>query len=98
MFFLPEQLPVPPNAFTPNGDGLNEAFQYPPIPYPYYRFRVFGRDGQLLFHTEDPRQYWDGSAGNGQVPPGTYFYELSTVDCHGRPVSMKGPLRVLRGG
>ena len=51
-----------PNAFTPNGDGVNDFFS--PIlqcPFPAYRLQVFNRWGQLIFETDDPKQGWDGA-------------------------------------
>jgi gliding motility-associated-like protein len=50
-----------PNAFTPNGDGLNDCFgisQWGLVEQ--IEFSVFNRAGQLLFRTTDPRGCWDG--------------------------------------
>ncbi|MGC8000615.1 gliding motility-associated C-terminal domain-containing protein, partial [Salmonella enterica] len=41
-----------PNAFTPNGDGLNDVFRAIPVGMttPEY-FRIFNRYGQVVFET-----------------------------------------------
>lgn len=50
-----------PNAFTPNGDGLNDIIH--PIlrgDIQAYRFRIFNRFGQIVFDSADPQKGWDG--------------------------------------
>ena len=58
-----------PNAFSPNGDGLNELF------YPMganhkcetctnYEFMVFNRWGELVFRTTTPYEPWNGKRAN----------------------------------
>lgn len=64
-----------PNAFTPDGDGINELFG--PVML-YYRpetfeFTIFSRNGQVVFHTTDPGQKWNGS------DPGGNYYGINEV-------------------
>jgi gliding motility-associated-like protein len=65
------------NAFTPQGDGLNDVFK--PLldcTTDSYDFQIFNRWGQLVFSTNDPNTGWDGST-NGQVASeGVYFYSI----------------------
>ena len=70
-----------PNAFTPNGDGLNDLFRIPPVTTQNIQtFSVFNRWGQLLFRTKDSGAGWDGFY-NGQLqPPGTYVWEIQYQD------------------
>ncbi len=68
-----------PNAFTPNGDGLNEKFEI----YGNHcgvddEIRIFNRWGELIFHSTRPfEEFWDASIGNNSpAPMGVYTYSL----------------------
>ena len=69
-----------PNAFTPNGDELNDRFR--PIPgcdafsAEGYRFEVFNRWGTLLFSTDDPLEGWDGNFLEAPQEFGAYVWQL----------------------
>ena len=66
-----------PNAFTPNGDGINDLF----TPFEPFRFidsvdcKIFDRWGTLVYETSNPHIWWDGTNMKGKpVPEGTYYY------------------------
>lgn len=71
-----------PNAFTPDGDGLNEALQIvSSCEYDSFEFTVFNRWGQRVWFTDDPDTPWNGGttflgAGNHFVPGGQYAYRV----------------------
>jgi len=71
-----------PNAFTPDGDGVNDVFL--PILRDMvpeeYEFQVFDRWGELVFSTRDPAQGWDGRhrSGGGIVQQDVYVWRLTT--------------------
>jgi len=72
-----DELEVPPNVFTPNGDGLNETFSLPNLPKDncstqFKSFRVFNRWGKLVFEGRNRDFNWDG----GSNPSGVYYYYL----------------------
>ena len=87
-----------PNAFTPNGDGVNDFFS--PIlqcPFPAYRLQVFNRWGQLIFETDDPKQGWDGAFNDEPAPSEVYFYQLSYQEFEGEPAERRqGDVVLLR--
>ena len=80
---LDELLISVPNAFTPNGDGINEVF-LPVLNMPAsgedYTFMVFDRWGLLLFSTERPGHGWDGEHGGQPVPNDVYVWKLRCRD------------------
>lgn len=68
-----------PNAFTPNGDGKNDAFrmQYRPgCPVSNYSLRIYDRWGRMVFNTADIGQGWDGTYNNLPADLGTYMYTV----------------------
>jgi gliding motility-associated-like protein len=64
-----------PNAFTPDGDGLNDRFRIvgsdPDIDAD---LQVFDRWGGLVFETSDLSRGWDGLCGNQPCQAGTYIW------------------------
>ena len=59
-----------PNAFTPNGDGINEVFlpKMAGVEPAGYKMVIFDRWGNQIFYTENIEKGWDGSInGNGQI-------------------------------
>lgn len=87
-----------PNAFTPNGDGLNDIFKPLQVGISkFYYFRVFNRWGQLMFETNQYYQGWNGKIKNNQdAPSGLYVWETAGVDYLGHAFSKKGTVLLLR--
>ncbi len=69
---------VLPNAFSPNGDGLNDHFG--PVwvgnKAVEYSLTIFNNWGEMLFNTDNPDKLWDGSYKGTTVPAGTYAYKM----------------------
>ena len=87
-----------PNAFTPNGDALND-YLYPLNAYKAkdLQFRVYNRFGQLLFETRDWTQKWDGTFRGQDADPATYVWILQyTHQDTGKRVEQKGTTILLR--
>lgn len=63
-----------PNAFTPDGDGLNDTWK--PIFSGHseqgYILQVFNRWGEVIFETTQVNEDWDGTYLNNMVPSGDY--------------------------
>ncbi|MCK9618538.1 MAG: gliding motility-associated C-terminal domain-containing protein [Lentimicrobiaceae bacterium] len=68
-----------PNAFTPNGDGLNDKFNglIDPDVVTKYQIRIFNRWNELLFEGTDPHNGWDGSKNSNPCPAGAYIWEVA---------------------
>lgn len=67
-----------PKAFSPNRDGLND-YLYPTNAYKArnLKFRVYNRNGQLIFETGDWTNKWDGTFKGMPQDPGTYVWTLT---------------------
>ncbi|WP_118976871.1 gliding motility-associated C-terminal domain-containing protein [Taibaiella koreensis] len=91
-----------PNAFSPNGDGLNDRF----IPgffnqrgYSITMFRIFNRWGQEVYNGSGKNtQGWDGTYHNQGKPAdgGTYYYVLKVTFLNGKEKIMKGDVQLIR--
>lgn len=68
-----------PNAFTPNGDGVNDLFYYSgyDLDVSNYNMQVYNRWGQLVFSGQNENDTWNGQTPDGTIAPqGTYIYRL----------------------
>ena len=86
-----------PNAFSPNGDGLNELFT--PIPSGIRTtdyFRIFDRYGTLMFQTQEWLKGWNGKFNNQPALAGTYVWIIKGVDVNGSIVEQKGTVILIR--
>jgi gliding motility-associated-like protein len=69
------------NAFSPNGDGINDTWVIPELRfYNQVEVEVFDRSGVRLFHATNPELGWDGKDHNGQVRQGAYLYIVQVKD------------------
>ncbi len=84
-----------PEAFSPNGDDMNDRFEIVGIEKYENKVTIFNRWGNLIFQTTNYRNIsndWDGTPstsitlGSGKLPEGTYFYVIEIED-------IKKPLR-----
>jgi len=70
---------VIPNAFSPNGDGINDTWEIPLLKtYPNCSVEVYSRYGQLVFKSIGYSKNWDGTFNNQALPIGTYYYIIKT--------------------
>lgn len=83
-----------PNAFSPNGDGINDRWQIPGLnAYPYATVRVFDRYGRLVLQTTGYNQPWDGTRNGQPVPAGVYYYIIDKGD---KSDLFKGSITILK--
>lgn len=74
-----------PNAFTPNGDGVNDFFfprQLLSRKVTRFRMQLFNRWGQQVFNTTASAGHgWDGRFNDQPQPQGVYIYQIEvTID------------------
>jgi len=93
---LPNDLFVP-NAFTPNGDQLNDVFPFSfLIEQPEYRVRVFNRWGEKVHDSETNGPTWDAAYQANQVHPEAFVYMVEYRGCDGDFRRLSGTVTVLR--
>ncbi len=86
-----------PNAFTPNGDGVND-YLYPINAYKATNllFNVYNRLGELVFTTTDMNNKWDGRRLGAEQSAGAYIWILQYNDAAGKKVFLKGTTILIR--
>lgn len=85
-----------PNAFTPGRGGENATFgpEFPFMPQDY-DFRIYSRNGALIFRTTDHGERWDGTFNGSPMPAGVYLWRLSLVTPSGRSEIRNGTVTIL---
>lgn len=100
-FCTANAVPDMPNAFTPNGDQLNDLF-LPRFTCPpeTIRFTVYNRWGNPVFETSDVFTWgWDGLSGGAEAPSDVYFWLLeydTFIDGRMAKKQDKGEVTLLR--
>ncbi len=86
-----------PNAFSPNGDGLNDVFKVENITFERFMLmQVYNRQGILVFETQNPEIGWNGNYEGKPAPQDVYFYQIKMVMPDGKPLNFKGDVLLLR--
>ncbi|WP_198664763.1 PKD domain-containing protein [Lewinella sp. IMCC34191] len=87
-----------PNAFTPNGDGLNDSWQPKGIfaGATDYLLRIWNRWGEKIYETDDFEGTWDGTHDGTASPAGGYLWDVSFTNAEGEPESFKGGVVLIR--
>lgn len=87
-----------PNAFTPNGDGINDAFGMEGEGYLYYDLEIYDSWGNKMRHGRfRDNTAWDGTYKGKLVPSGTYVYYIWVEPPIGIEVREAGVLHVISG-
>ncbi len=86
-----------PNAFTPNGDGINDLY-LPQVrcQLQYYRLRIYNRYGQMIFETTNPADGWDGQFKGQPQGVGVYYYYIEYATALPTKELIKGNVTVVR--
>jgi len=89
-----------PNAFTPDGNNVNDLFQPVGvgIDEENYRMDIFDRWGENIFTSNNFRKGWDGSVkgSSKSAPQGVYTYKLMVKDTQGNKHPYVGHVTVIR--
>ena len=92
--------PTMPNVFTPNGDGINDTFNFTLVGASDVNFNIYNRWGDLILTTNNKTQttiFWDGRTTSGiECISGVYFYTLQYTDAKRDTQKKKGYVSLLR--
>lgn len=94
--FCDEPLVFVPNAFSPNGDGLNDVLYVRGDILVDIEFAVYDRWGEKVFETKDKTIGWDGTFRNKMCEPGVYVYYLQATCISGIKNIIKGNVTLIR--
>jgi len=91
-----------PSAFTPNGDGLNDRFEFDILGAEKLEVSVFDRwGGRIFYNANQPNGLtgsngWDGTKGGTNVPDDTYVYMLKVTYFDGNTKDITGTVTIMR--
>ena len=85
-----------PNAFTPNGDGLNDTLELFGLPTETATTNIYTRWGQLIYTSDMPNPGWDGTLNGSLVAEGTYLYEIIFETASGEIRTQKGTFALIK--
>ena len=87
-----------PNAFTPNGDGVNDYFAPEGMHDLIYEMTIYNRWGEQVFQTSDNSLPWSGvvAGTNKLAEEGVYVYNVRFKDSHYTSKLLVGTVTLLR--
>ena len=85
------------NAFTPNGDGLNDRLSVQVIgSIKLDYFKIYNQWGQLVYETHRLNDGWDGFRGGILQNPGVFVWIAKGKDINGNVITDKGSFVLIR--
>lgn len=91
-----EPLLYVPNAFTPNGDGMNDFFGAKGGNFKTFELLVFNRWGELIFEGNHIDDWWDGTYKGEKVQDGVYVWKIRYEDFNGNIEVIYGHVTTIR--
>jgi gliding motility-associated-like protein len=85
-----------PNAFTPNGDGVNDVFLVYGSEIKLITVQIYDRIGEKLFESHNQLQGWDGTYKGTLLQPGVYAYYITIEFLNGKTLEKEGSVTMIR--
>lgn len=86
-----------PNAFSPNGDGINDKLQLIIVdPSRLIAFQIYNRWGETVFDGNAASYEWDGMYNGTEQPMGVYAYYIRFKDDAGLESVMQGNVTLVK--
>jgi gliding motility-associated-like protein len=85
-----------PNAFSPNGDGVNDYFSIPSLNLVGFSVKIFDRWGNMVYLSTDPAFRWDGALAGTGLPEGAYTFYFSGSGINAEKIEASGVVTLIR--
>lgn len=85
-----------PNAFSPNGDGVNDEWKVAYRSLLEFQCHIFDRNGQQVCHLTSPDQGWDGRIKGKTVDSGVFYYVIEAKGTDGKKYKKSGDINVVK--
>ena len=85
-----------PNAFTPNGDGINDQVTVKGYGIAKLNWQIYNRWGTLVYQSSNLKTGWDGRYKGVLQPQEVYTYILDVQFSDGTKYQKKGDITLLR--
>ena len=86
-----------PNAFTPNGDGLDDDFMAYGQGMIRYQMIVYNRWGEQVFQSDNKEIGWNGKDRfDNYLPNGIYLYHIAVTDFNSKPWVYNGEINLMK--
>jgi gliding motility-associated-like protein len=85
-----------PTAFSPNGNNANETFGPLNICITQLEMKIYNRWGELIFESNDPNTFWDGTFKGENAAAGAYAYTMNLTLINGSTMDLKGSVVLMR--
>ncbi len=85
-----------PNAFTPNGDDLNDSFKAVGRGIKSCEMIIYNRWGEEIFVSNSISEGWNGTYKEEQLPPDVFVYVIRAVGNSGQVYIFRGNVTLLR--
>ncbi|MCF6406925.1 gliding motility-associated C-terminal domain-containing protein [Chitinophaga filiformis] len=86
-----------PNAFSPDGDGVNDVFRVKVFDrISDFRMSVYNRWGQLLYVNTDVNNGWTGDLKGQPLPAGTYLWTITYLDNTHQAIQQQGSVILIK--
>ncbi len=85
-----------PNAFTPNGDGVNDDFVVSGNSIENYELLIYDRFGELVFKSVNLSDTWTGEYQGQSLDPGVFMYVVQVTYLDGEEAFSKGSITLIK--
>ncbi|TVR80267.1 MAG: hypothetical protein EA412_04980 [Chitinophagaceae bacterium] len=85
-----------PNAFSPNGDGVNDVFEVYGNGIKDLTLRVHDRWGVMVFESSGVNSSWDGTFNGRKLPVGVYVYTATIIFDDNKMKTKTGSITIVK--